>query len=89
MTSREASSKEQGSAPDDLVEFNDDLWLEVMMTTGQRPDLILEFLDGFWTHTARERGENKPEEGIALAKGSDASFLHIQLQAERGQDLLD
>jgi len=72
-----------------LVEFSDDLRLEVVMTTGQRSDLVFEFLHGFRPHTAGVGGEHKSQEGVTLSKGSDASFLLTQLEADGGQNLLD
>lgn len=60
-----------------------------MFASGQRPDLIFKLLRGLRPHAARMRREDKSEEGITLAVGSDACLLRTQLQAEVGQNPLN
>src|SRR6266446_5745570 len=85
--SSEAGAEVQGGASDNSIKFRDGLRLEVIMAHGQHPNLVFEFLQGLGPHPASVSREHKPEEGITLTKGSNASLLSTQLQTECGQDL--
>src|SRR6266446_552090 len=78
-----------GSALNDSVEFLDKLRVQVVRAGSQFPYLVFELVLGLGAHTFGPARHDKPQEGVTLAVGGDASFLGAQLEAELVEDMRD
>lgn len=71
------------------IEVNDHLKVEIVFSDGNGSDFILELLQGFRSDAPGTAGQDKAQEGITLAIGSNLCLLRTQGESQLRQEGLD
>jgi hypothetical protein len=78
-----------GDAANQGIEVSDHLKVEIVFSDGNGSDCILELLQGFRSDAPGTAGQDKPQEGISLAIGSNLCLLRTQGESQLRQESLD
>ena len=78
-----------GDATNQGIEVIDQLKIEIMFSDGNGADVILELLQGFGSDAPGTARQDKPQEGITLAIGSNRCLLGTQEESQLRQESLD
>ena len=82
-TREEVGSKVLSRSPNNSVELNHPVDVEIVFPTSEFPYLVFELLHRLGPHAARTAGQGETQKCISLSEGGHFRFLPAQLTRDR------